>query len=184
MMAKGLAPKTVHNVHGLISAAMNTAEMLGYISRNPCRGVQLPPIEKAEDEAMFLTHAEFSLILEGMAERYKAFTNFLVMTGTRFGEATALTVTDVDLLSRPPTARINKAWKRDGQSKFYVGATKTGAGKRTIGLNPALVELLIPLIASRPGKELVFTTPKGGRIIHKLYWHHYWVPFAPPKQSA
>ena len=176
MAAKGLAPKTIHNIHGLISAAMNTAEMLGYITRNPCRGVQLPPIEKAEDEAMFLTHAEFSLIMEGMGERYKAFTNFLVMTGTRFGEATALTVADVDLLSRPPTARINKAWKRDGQSQFYVGATKTGAGKRTIGLNPALVELLIPLVASKPGKELVFTTPKGGRIIHKLYWHHYWVP--------
>jgi hypothetical protein len=57
----------------------------------------------------------------------------------------------VDLLSKPPTARINKAWKRDGQSKFYIGATKTGAGKRTIGLNPALVELLIPLVASKPG---------------------------------
>jgi hypothetical protein len=98
------------------------------------------------------------------------------MTGTRFGEATALTVADVDVLSKPPTARINKAWKRDGRSRFYVGATKTGAGKRTIGLNPALVELLIPLVASRPGKELVFTTPKGGRIIHKLYWHHYWGP--------
>ncbi|MEW1947847.1 hypothetical protein AB0280_01230 [Pseudarthrobacter sp902506025] len=22
----------------------------------------------------------------------------------------------------------------------------------------------------------MFTTPKGERIIHKLYWHHYWVP--------
>lgn len=100
--------------------------MLGYITRNPCRGVQLPGIEKAEDEAMFLTHAEFSLIMEGMGERYKAFTNFLVMTGTRFGEVTALTVADVDLLSKPPTARINKAWKRDGQNQFYIGATKTG----------------------------------------------------------
>jgi hypothetical protein len=54
---------------------------------------------------MFLTHAEVSLIMEGMGERYKAFTNFLVMTSTRFGEATALTVADVDLLSKPPTAR-------------------------------------------------------------------------------
>jgi integrase len=135
--------------------------MLGYISRNPCRGVQLPPIEKAEDEAMFLTHAEFSLIMEGMGARYKAFTNFLVMTGTRFGEATALTVADVDLLSKPPTARINKAWKRDGQSKFYVGATKTGAGKRTIGLNPALVELLIPLVASRE-RNLCSRRPRAG----------------------
>ena len=176
MSVKGRSPKTIHNVHGLISAAMNTAEMLGYVPRNPCRGVQLPSVEKAEDEAMFLTHAEFSLIMEGMGERYKAFTSFLVMTGTRFGEATALTIADVDLLAKPPTARINKAWKRDGQNQYYIGATKTGAGKRTIGLNPALVELLIPLVASRQGKELVFTTPKGERIIHKLYWHHYWVP--------
>ncbi|MDQ0211365.1 hypothetical protein [Arthrobacter bambusae] len=31
MLAKGRSPKTIHNVHGLISAAMNTAEMLQYI---------------------------------------------------------------------------------------------------------------------------------------------------------
>ncbi|WP_420180816.1 tyrosine-type recombinase/integrase [Paenarthrobacter sp. TA1.8] len=176
MMVKGRSPKTIKNVHGLISASMNTAEMLGYITRNPCRGVQLPSVEKAEDEMMFLTHAEFSLIMENMGERYRDFTNFLVMTGTRFGEATALTVADIDLLGKPATARINKAWKRDGQNQFYIGPTKTGAGKRTIGLNPALVELLIPLVAGRPSGDLLFTTPKGERIVHKLYWHHYWVP--------
>ncbi|BCW44727.1 hypothetical protein StoSoilB5_19110 [Arthrobacter sp. StoSoilB5] len=66
MMAKGRSPKTIKNVHGLISASMNTAEMLGYITRNPCRGVQLPSVEKAEDEMMFLTHAEFGLIMDGM----------------------------------------------------------------------------------------------------------------------
>lgn len=183
MMAKGKAPKTIHNVHGLISAAMNTAEQLGYITRNPCRGVQLPRIDKAEDEAMFLTHAEFNMVLEVMGERYKTFTNFLVMTGTRFGEATALKVADVDLLSKPPVVRINKAWKRDGQSKYYIGATKTGAGKRTVSLNPALVDLLIPLVASRPGDDLLFTTPKGERIVHKLFWHHYWVPAVRAAQS-
>ncbi|MFJ6536798.1 tyrosine-type recombinase/integrase [Paenarthrobacter sp. NPDC091711] len=176
MMAKGRSPKTIKNVHGLISAAMNTAEMLGYITRNPCRGVQLPSVEKAEDEMMFLTHAEFGLIMENMGERYRDFTNFLVMTGTRFGEATALTVADIDLLGKPATARINKAWKRDGQNQFYIGPTKTRAGKRTIGLNPALVDLLVPLVAGRPSSELLFTTPKGERIVHKLYWHHYWVP--------
>ncbi|MDD7833942.1 tyrosine-type recombinase/integrase [Paenarthrobacter sp. AB444] len=176
MMAKGRSPKTIKNVHGLISASMNTAEMLGYITRNPCRGVQLPSVEKAEDEMMFLTHAEFGLIMEGMGERYRDLTNFLVMTGTRFGEATALTVADIDLLGKPATARINKAWKRDGQNQFYIGPTKTGAGKRTIGLNPALVELLIPLVAGRPSGDLLFSTPKGERIVHKLYWHHFWVP--------
>ena len=183
MMAKGKAPKTIHNVHGLISAAMNTAEMLQYIPKNPCRGVQLPSIDKAEDEAMFLTHSEFNMILEVMGERYKTFTSFLVMTGTRFGEATALKVADVDLLAKPPTVRINKAWKRDGNSQFYIGATKTGAGKRTIGLNPALVDLLVPLVASRTGDELLFTTPKGERIDHRPYWHYYWVPAVQAAQS-
>lgn len=176
MMAKGRSPKTIKNVHGLISASMNTAEMLGYITRNPCRGVQLPSVEKAEDEMMFLTHAEFGLIMDCMGEGYRDFTHFLVMTGTRFGEATALTVADIDLLGKPATARINKAWKRDGQNQFYIGPTKTGAGKRTIGLNPALVELLIPLVAGRPSGDLLFSTPKGERIVHKLYWHHFWVP--------
>jgi integrase len=183
MMAKGKAPKTIHNVHGLISAAMNTAEMLQYIPKNPCRGVQLPSIDKAEDEAMFLTHTEFNMIFEVMGERYKTFTSFLVMTGTRFGEATALKVADVDLLAKPPTVRVNKAWKRDGKSQFYIGATKTGAGKRTIGLNPALVDLLVPLVASRTGDELLFTTPKGERIVHRLYWHYYWVPAVQAAQS-
>ncbi|MCQ6271004.1 site-specific integrase [Pseudarthrobacter sp. R1] len=176
LTTEGVAPKSIHNMHGLLSAAMKTAELLEYVSRNPCRGVPLPTVERAEDDAMFLTHAEFSLLMQGMNEQYKTLAQFLVMTGTRFGEATALKVADIDLLSKPPTARINKAWKRDGQSHYYIGPTKTGAGKRTIGLNPALVNLLIPLVASRSGSDLLFTTTDGRRIAHKPFWQHQWVP--------
>lgn len=163
---------------------METAVMLRYQPDNPCRGVQLPTGEKAEDGAGFLTHAEFGLIMDCMGERYKTFTDFLVMTGTRFGEATAGTVADVDLMSKPPTVRINKAWKRGAESEFYIGATKTGAGKRTVALNSQLVELLIPLVASRSGKELLCTTPKGEWIIHKPYWHHFWAPWTLCKSSS
>lgn len=176
LSAKGVAPKSIHNMHGLLSAAMKTASLLGYVSRNPCRGVPLPAVERAGDEAMFLTHAEFNMLIEGMHEPYKTLVQFLLMTGARFGEATALKVADIDLLSTPPTARINKAWKRDAQCGYYIGPTKTGAGKRTIGLNPALVNLLVPLVASRPGSELLFTTAKGHRVAHKPFWQHNWVP--------
>lgn len=176
LSAHGLAPKSIHNLHGLLSAALKTAELLGYISRNPCRGVPLPTVESTEDDALFLTHAEVSLLIEGLQTQYKTLAQFLVMTGARFGEATALKVADIDLLSKPPTARISKAWKRDGQSQYYIGPTKTRAGKRTIVLNPALVDLLIPLIARRSGGELLFTTPDGQRIAHKPFWQHHWVP--------
>jgi integrase len=172
----GVAPKSIKNMHGLLSAAMKTAELLGYVSRNPCHGVPLPTVERAEDDALFLTHAELSLLTRGMHAPYKTLVQFLVMTGARFGEATALKVADIDLLSKPPTARINKAWKRDGQSRYYLGPTKTRAGKRSVGLNPALVDLLIPLVADRPGSELLFTTPGGQRIAHKPFWQHHWVP--------
>jgi hypothetical protein len=67
LLRKGVASKTIPNVHGLLSAAMATAEMLGYISRNPCRGVRLPAIEHVKDSMRFLTYAEFSMVLGELA---------------------------------------------------------------------------------------------------------------------
>ncbi|MFE4833729.1 site-specific integrase [Arthrobacter sp. NPDC056691] len=138
LLVQGIAPKSIHNMHGLLSSAMRTAELLQYVSRNPCHGIALPTVERTDDDTVFLTHSEFSLLLNGLDEHYRTFVKFLVMTGALFGEATAIRVADIDLVSRPPTARINKAWKRDGQSHYYVGPTKTAAGRRTVGLNPAL----------------------------------------------
>lgn len=89
-----------------------------------------------------------------------------MMTGTRFGEATALTVADIDLVGKPATARINKVWKQDGKNQFYIGPTKTSAGKRTIGLNRAPVDLLIPLVVGRAAVISCSRCPKGnGRCI-------------------
>ncbi|MGA7205238.1 MAG: site-specific integrase, partial [Specibacter sp.] len=90
MQAKGSSAKTIHNVHGLIFSAMDFAARAGYRPDNPCRGMRLPAGEKAGDDAQFLTPAEFALLLEKIPERYKVFVQFLVVTGTRFGEATAV----------------------------------------------------------------------------------------------
>src|SRR4029078_4163319 len=56
-------------------------------------------------------------------------------------------------------------------------------GKRTVSLNPQLVDILVPMVASRPGTDLLFTTPKGERSIHKLDCHHYWVPAVDAAQA-
>ena len=136
----------------------------------------LPRTEKIEDDALFLTPAEFRTLLGFVPERYKVFTQFLVMTGNGFGEATAVTVGDVDLLVRLALVRITKAWKRDGKNGYYVGATKTGAGKRTVSVPGQPVELLAPVMAGRRGSELVFTTGEGGRKAHGVYWRTCWTP--------
>ncbi|ALV43656.1 hypothetical protein AU252_22840 [Pseudarthrobacter sulfonivorans] len=54
-----------------------------------------------------------------------------------------MTVADVDLTSKPAIMRINKARKRGIDSEHYIGATKTDSGKRTVSLDPRLVEVLI-----------------------------------------
>lgn len=185
MQKKGKSAKTIKNNHSLLFSSMEMAVRLKYRSDNPCRGVQLPSGDRVEDDARFLTHAEFGQILALMPERYKDFTQFFVMTGTRFGEATAVTVADVDLMSKPATVRISKAWKRDGNNDFYVGPTKTGAGKRTVSLAADLVELLIiPLVASRQGSDLLFTTGSGGRIAHSVYWQKCWLPTVESAKSV
>lgn len=106
--ATGAAPKSIHNMHGLLSSAMTTAMRLGYIDRNPCQGIPLPAVERVDDQALFLIHAEYKLLLDNVDQHYKVFTQFLVMTGTRFGEATALTVADINLLLNPEPA--NAPW--------------------------------------------------------------------------
>ena len=98
-------------------------------------------------------------------------TQFLVMTGALFGEATAVAVGDLDTDSVPAVVRINNAWTRDGNNTYYVGATKTVTGRRTVSLPPDLVEALTPLVSGRQASDLLFTAHGGGgRITHNVYW--------------
>lgn len=63
-----------------------------------------------------LTHTEFGLLLASIPEPYKVFTLFLVMTGTRFGEATAIMVGDLDMVSVPALTDQEGLAMAQGQS--------------------------------------------------------------------
>lgn len=54
MQGKGLSAKTIKNVHGLLSAALKTATVLGYFEDNPCRGVPLPKSTATDDHMRLL----------------------------------------------------------------------------------------------------------------------------------
>ena len=43
---KGLSPKTIKNVHGVLNRAMNQAVTIRYLGVNPCAGARLPRMEK------------------------------------------------------------------------------------------------------------------------------------------
>ncbi|WNB87008.1 hypothetical protein [Cellulomonas sp. ATA003] len=64
---KGLSTKTIANVHGLLSAAMNTAVRLEYRKDNPCSAIRLPRTQRGGDEMVVLEPSELDLILDQLA---------------------------------------------------------------------------------------------------------------------
>ncbi|MBU5422907.1 site-specific integrase [Cellulomonas hominis] len=176
MTERGLSPKSIANVHGLLSAAMTTAVPLGYRADNPCVGVELPKSVATRDEMTVLSGDEFGLLLSKVSPHYQPLVLTLVATGLRWGEATALTAGDVDLSARPVTVRVTKAWKRDADRRWYVGPPKTKRARRTVSPSDDLVDLLLPLVVGKAPDELLFTNTVGSQFSSSRFWTTTWTP--------
>lgn len=170
---KPLSAKTIANHHGLLSASMETAIRLRRRGDNPCKGVQLPRDESIREKMHFMTAGESLAIVEAHPARYQPLMAFLRGTGARFGEATALLGSDFQLDVQQPTVRIEKAWKRDENDRFYVGPPKTRKSRRTVSLSPSLVTLLRPAVETAGPGGLVFRTSYGGPIRHSSFYE-FW----------
>jgi integrase len=169
MQGKGLSAKTIANQHGLLSSAMETALRDGLVKANPCRGVRLPKSVKAEESMHLITHQEWASLMAGLPEHYAAFFQFLIGTGLRFSEATALVASDFKLNAKTPSVRVSKAWKDDGANGFYVGPPKTPKSKRTVSMAPSTVEAVRARVEAA-GDGLVFKQPRGGALRSSQAW--------------
>ena len=167
--------KTISNHHGLLSAAFSTAKLLGYREDNPCDGVKLPKDAEGGDTMRFLTKAEYKALDAALDPYFRPFFGFLVDTGLRFGEATALLVEDFDLDGPTPTVRVNKAWKEDEAGGYYVGPPKTKRSRRTVPLAAQTVDLIRALLEAA-GDGLVFTLEEGGPMRSGAVYNRAWRP--------
>ncbi|WP_051407147.1 site-specific integrase [Nocardia sp. CNY236] len=145
---RGNAPKTIANKASFVSGVLKGLAAKGIIPGNPCAAVRLPRVDPAE--MTFLEQDEFAAIVKVIPEQWRPLTMFLAASGSRFGEASALTVGDIDM--KAGTVRINKAWKYTG-GRRHLGRPKTKKGNRTINLDADLIALL-PL--GRPRDKLLF----------------------------
>lgn len=169
MQDAGATGKTIANKHGFLAGALNHAVRAGKITKNPCDHTRIPRTDG--NEMCFLTRPEFDLLLGAMTERWRPLTLWLVATGMRFGEATAITVGDIDVDSG--TARVSKAWKFTGSGERRLGQTKTRKGQRTINVAQAALDVID---LNRPAGDLLFPTQSGGPISHQLYRNRAWNP--------
>lgn len=146
----GAKTGTMQNKHGFLSGALKRAVKDGLLTANPCDGVKLPRTE--ERETVFLTKDEFQMLKAAFTGHYQPLVQFLVASGCRFNEATALKPSDVDRADN--TVRIARAWKQDG-TRYTMGPPKTQKSNRTINVPKAVLDGL------DYSHEWLFTTTKG-----------------------
>lgn len=151
--------KTVRNYHAVLSAVLQAAVPKIRLD-NPAHKTKLSRGESRE--GVFLTTDEFATLLHFVNPYYKPLVLFLVATGCRWGEATALPWGNVELKMNPPLVHIRVAWKKGARGAPELGVVKTKMSKRSVSLTPDLVASLPPRGA---GDELVFKPRQQGQHI-------------------
>ncbi|WP_308124149.1 tyrosine-type recombinase/integrase [Mycolicibacterium xanthum] len=133
----GNAVKTQANKLRYLSGAMNAAVDAGHITANPCRGVKLP--RGQEPEAAFLTREEFATLLAEIPQYWQPLVRFLVSSGCRWGEATALRPSDIDRENN--TVSIRRAW-RSVNGGWEIGPPKSRKSTRLINVPASVLDTL------------------------------------------
>lgn len=174
--ADGFAPKTIQNKHGFLSGCLRLAVKRKLLPFNPCEDSKLP---KARRERVFLEPEEFDVVYEAAPEKWRPLMLFLVTTGARYSEATALRVGDIVRNVDHEgaefwTCRIAKAWKYTGTANYKLGGPKTQRGYRTINIPKETVDAL--QLAGRKHDQLLFRTRNDKRIIPQQFHNLCWKP--------
>ncbi|ATL65177.1 tyrosine-type recombinase/integrase [Nocardia terpenica] len=165
----GNAAKTIANKHGVLFQLCKQLARRKLLPENPCQHTKLPRV--VGTEMCFLEPDEFAAFLAALPERWRLLVEFLVASGARWGEVTALQVRDIHRTKL--TARIHKAWKYTGNTPV-LGAPKTKKSTRTINLPDHLVARL-PLDGRHPD-EWLFALDDGSPVRISYFYKDVWVP--------
>ncbi|WP_052668657.1 tyrosine-type recombinase/integrase [Nitriliruptor alkaliphilus] len=136
---KGLSPKSVVNVHGVLHKALSAAVKAGRTSRNVASAVDAP--QAGRSQSAWWSPAELRRFVRHVeGDRLYAMWLLFVTTGMRRGEVAGLTWEDVDL----DEGRLRVTWTLgivDSQPT-WKRHPKSKAGERTMALDPATVDAL------------------------------------------
>jgi integrase len=167
MVEKGASGKTIANKHGFLSSVLNAAVRAGHIPTNPAAGQRLPTSERADMAC--LTREEFAKLLAAVTEPWRPLVEFLVASGCRWGEATALRPSDVD--RKAGTVRITRAWKRTyDRGGYEIGPPKTKRSIRTINVPKSVLDKL------HYSGDWLFVNRAGRPIRHNGFHDRVWRP--------
>lgn len=169
---KGLAPKTVRNIHGNLSMILAAAVKAGLLAENPCADTRLP--RGVHTEMCFLTETQYERLEAATSPRWRPLLRTAIGTGMRWGELMGLLVGRVDLLAGQ--LHVVESLHEPDAGPMVLGTPKSRAARRTVRLPASVVDVLVPLVAGRASTEHVFVTMAGVPPRRANWRKQVWVP--------
>ena len=160
------SPKTITNKHGFFAGALNAAVTLKHIPANPCTGMGMPRDDDPR-EIVFLSRDQFAHLHSSVTPFWQPMVEFLVASGTRWGEAAALRPSDVN--RDAGTVQIKRSWKQ-GSGGYRLGAPKTKKSRRTINVPNSVLDKL------DFGNEWLFVNRARGPVRAQGFSARVWAP--------
>ena len=137
---KALSPKTIHNVHGVLSKALNQAVWNEMIRSNPAQLTTRP--RKTRKEITTLSDEQiqkFGALVE--QDNYRAILKFILFSGVRESEAIGLTWDCIDF-DRGTIRIYRQMLKRTKEAGGYTLASLKNDKERLLTPPPMLLSML------------------------------------------
>ena len=125
---KGLSPKSVKNIHGVLHRALQQAVLIGYLRFNPTSACVLPRIQRKElrpldDEQI----AAFLKEIHG--DKDEVLLTLTLFTGLREGEVLGLRWECVDFFRGTITVNKQLQYKHNGNGEYQLQPTKNSKSR-------------------------------------------------------
>jgi integrase len=139
--AKGLAPKTVHNIHVMLNKALSDAARKGTVVRNVVALADAPSLQARKRPEVKAWEAEQLVVFLDAIEPHRMAPAyfFAAHTGMRRGEVLGVRWRDIDL--RDGRVSVRQALVTVNY-KMSISDVKTGTSRRTIDIDADVTQVL------------------------------------------
>jgi len=173
-MAVKLAPATVRTNYAVLRAVLNAAVAAEALDRSPCRGIRLPPEQRAR-KIRFLDVGELTGLAKATPLPYRPMIYLAGVLGLRWSEVAGLRARHLDLRHRLLTIDETLA---EVEGQILTADVKSKASRRTLELPQLLADTLKDHVARQKlvGDDLLFTASDGSPLRASNFRNRIWAP--------
>lgn len=174
-----LSAKSIKNIHGILSKALNTAMQQGLIRSNATQLVTVPKVIQSEVQP--LSEEQQKAFFKAIQNHdFKNLYTVMIFTGLREGEAVGLTWDCIDF--KKGTMKVYRQLQRTpGKWSEWRFAPLKNSKTRTIKLSPFVVKLLeqqkrerkVVKLSAEEDADFVFTNEQGQHLHTETVYNNF-----------